>query len=262
MEANKDQDLREKNFQELMKEIQELNIEENEEIDVFSLSDIPEIPSALERNTSRPSTPFPTDTLNNTESFTSKPWKITSGTPRLTFESSESLENFVLPTEDLNESWIRVDITENSTLKVNAGHGGVSYPRNPTPRPPLEKPPSNQFVYLSIDELMNQDRKESKKVVGALKNQDTGSLHPLQLLEEDKHEQKRIDQNVSWCSVYLLLKVFGLVLLTSGIAAMVVVSLPKTTEVITIITKSKNTSASDTNEVEIIIENIFFKPKY
>ena len=146
-------------------------------------------------------------------------------------------------------------------MKVNAGHGGVSYPRNPTPRPPLEKPASNQFVYLSIEELMNQDRKESKKVVGALKNQDTGSLHPLQLLEEDKHEQKSIEQNVSWCSVYLLLKVFGLVLLTSGIAAMVVASLPKTTEVITIITKSKNTSASDTNEVKIIFENIILNQK-
>ena len=153
----------------------------------------------------------------------------------------------------MNESWIRVDITENSTLRVNAGHGQVSYPRNPTPRPSPPKPASNQFVYLSIEELMNQDRKESKKVVGALKNQDTGSLHPLQLLEEDK--QKRAE-NVSWCSFYLLLKVFGLVLLTSGIAALVVMSLPKNTEVITIITKSENTSITDTNEVKIKIENI------
>ena len=102
MEGNKDQpqDLREKNFQELMKEIEELNIENDQEnqdeIDVFSLSDIPEIPSALERST-RPSTPFPTDIVS-LESLTPKPWKITSGTPRLTFDSSESMENFVLPT--------------------------------------------------------------------------------------------------------------------------------------------------------------------
>mgnify|MGYP007045333923 CR=1 FL=1 len=73
--------------------------------------------------------------------------------------------------------------------------------------------------------------------------------------ENEKISQKRVE-NVSWCSFYLLLKVFGLVLLTSGIAAMVVMSLPKKTEVITIITKSENTSITDTNEVKIKIENI------
>lgn len=149
MEANKeltgdkDPTLREKNFEELMKEIEELEIEQSDQIeDVFSLSDIPEIPSALERST-RPSTPFPTESVASSESIQAKPWKITSGTPRLTFGSTESIKLV----ED-NESWIRVDITENSTLKVNAGHGNFSYPRNPTPPTVFEnRPKVSQFAF-------------------------------------------------------------------------------------------------------------------
>ena len=76
--GDKDPHLREKNFEELMKEIEELEIEQSDHIeDVFSLSDIPEIPSALERST-RPSTPFPTESVASTESIRAKPWKITS----------------------------------------------------------------------------------------------------------------------------------------------------------------------------------------
>ena len=242
METNKDQEhsLREKNFQELMKEIEKLDIVSQtslEDIEAFSLSDIPEIPSALERSQDRPSTPFPSESIAaSLESTLRKPWKITSGTPRLTFDDkSESIENLALPIDD-NESWVRVDITENSTLRVAAGHGDVPYPSNPTPRPPLPPPPpadsTSRFVYLSIEELMNQtkSREESKKVVGALKNQDTGSLHPLQLLEEDKQEISKVEQqqieNIPWCSFYLLIKVLGLMLLTAGIILLVILSLP------------------------------------
>ena len=144
--GDKDPHLREKNFEELMKEIEELEIEQSEQIeDVFSLSDIPEIPSALERST-RPSTPFPTESVASTESIRAKPWKITSSTPRLTFDSTESIKLV----ED-NESWIRVDITENSTLKVNAGHGDFSYPRNPTPPTVFDnRPKKSQFtIYMA-----------------------------------------------------------------------------------------------------------------
>ena len=121
--------------------------------------------------------------------------------------------------------------------------------------PKLAQPASNQFVYLSIEELMNQDRKESKKVVGALKNQDTGSLHPLQLWEEDKHEQPKENnskptETVSWCSFYLLFKIFGLLLLASGIAALVICSLPKEPRTITIITKSSGNGTA--NEVSAV----------
>ena len=128
----------------------------------------------------------------------------------------------------------RVDITENSTFRVAAGHGDVSYESNPNPPQSLPSDSSSKFVYLSIDELMNQDKEQSKKVVGALRNQDTGSLHPLQLYEQEtKQEVPKVEHqqigSVSWCSFYVFFKVFGLILLTCGIILLIILSLPEET---------------------------------
>ena len=161
-------------------------IDEGENFDEFSLSDIPEIPSALEKHTQRSITPYPMSSTSSSSSSSRpstvnvKPNMLTSGIPSAT--------NAIIPMGDLTN-------------------------QNSKPLHTLRK----KFVGF---ENMGGDAT------------DTGQM-----------KQRVVE--VSWCSFYLIGRIFGLFLVLTGLILIIMVAL-----------NDNNPSNSDsTNSIAISDDN-------
>ena len=161
-------------------------IDEGENFDEFSLSDIPEIPSALEKHTQRSITPYPMSSTSSSSSSSRpstvnvKPNMLTSGIPSAT--------NAIIPMGDITN-------------------------QNSKPLHTLRK----KFVGF---ENMGGDAT------------DTGQM-----------KQRVVE--VSWCSFYLIGRIFGLFLVLTGLILIIMVAL-----------NDNNPSNSDsTNSIAISDDN-------
>jgi hypothetical protein len=132
-----------------------------------------------------------------------------------------------------------VDISENSTVRLSRGFNDEPAAQNnpevldqaDDPHIEHQRP---KLAFLSIVDLMNrfQDEDSRRTLVGAIHDRDTGYIYRLEIdraesglpgsnpgdqakLEVDFHAQ------MSWCSKYLLLRVFGLLLVIISLLLMV-----------------------------------------
>ena len=110
-------------------------IDEGENFDEFSLSDIPEIPSALEKHTERSITPYPRSSTSSSLSSCSsrpstvnvKPYMLTSGIPRISSINENKKPHVLQHLNEETDDWIRYQSIRLSLCKTRYIQGFSRY---------------------------------------------------------------------------------------------------------------------------------------
>ena len=110
-------------------------IDEGENFDEFSLSDIPEIPSALEKHTERSITPYPRSSTSSSLSSCSsrpstvnvKPYMLTSGIPRISSINENKKPHVLQHLNEETDDWIRYQYIRLSLCKTRSIQGFSRY---------------------------------------------------------------------------------------------------------------------------------------
>ena len=110
-------------------------IDEGENFDEFSLSDIPEIPSSLEKHTERSITPYPRSSTSSSLSSCSsrpstvnvKPYMLTSGIPRISSINENKKPHVLQHLNEETDDWIRYHYIRLSLCKTRYIQGFSRY---------------------------------------------------------------------------------------------------------------------------------------